>query len=186
MRLVWPEQAYLHSYAASLESGYSPDNARGGPAARDHLERIAQDPAKFLQDLVDTEGHGQRVALPDGSTVPRLPGYTRWMWDGEFCGSIGLRWQPGSAELPPTCLGHVGYSVTPSKQGRGYATLALLQILPDAKARGLPYVEITCDPENLASQRVILKNGGVLVERFVKPAQYGGTDGLRFRIALGV
>jgi hypothetical protein len=27
-------------------------------------------------------------------------------------------------------------------------------------------------------------NGGVLVERFIKPAQFGGTEGLRYRIAL--
>ena len=26
--------------------------------------------------------------MPDGSFVPRLPGYRRWLWDGKFCGSI--------------------------------------------------------------------------------------------------
>jgi predicted acetyltransferase len=51
------------------------------------------------------------VALPDGTMVPRLPGFWRWLWDGEFCGSIQFRWQPGTPDLPPTCLGHIGYSV---------------------------------------------------------------------------
>jgi hypothetical protein len=32
---------------------------------------------------------------------------------------------------------------------------------------------------------VIEANGGVLHERFVKPAQFGGGDGLRYRIVLG-
>jgi predicted acetyltransferase len=45
-------------------------------------------------------------------------------------------------------------------------------------------VEITTDPTNFASQRVILANGGALVERFIKPAQYGNSEGLRFRIQL--
>ncbi len=36
----------------------------------------------------------------------------------------------------------------------------------------------------VASQRVIKANGGVLVERFVKPGQYGAKLGLRYRIAL--
>jgi len=35
------------------------------------------------------------------------------MWDGEFCGQIAFRWQPGTEALPPHCLGHVGYSVVP-------------------------------------------------------------------------
>jgi predicted acetyltransferase len=106
------------------------------------------------------------------------------LWDGEFCGSIGFRWQPGSAELPPHCLGHIGYAVVPWKQGLGYATLALRQLLPEARAEGLPYVEITTDRANIGSQRVIEANGGVLFERFIKPAQLGGTESLRYRIAL--
>jgi len=41
------------------------------------------------------------------------------MWDDEFAGSIGFRWQPGTSALPPHCLGHIGYAVVPWKQGRG-------------------------------------------------------------------
>jgi predicted acetyltransferase len=106
------------------------------------------------------------------------------MWDGEFCGSIGLRWQPGTTALPPHCLGHIGYAVVPWKQGKGYATLALRRMLPHAKAEGLPGVGITTDPDNPAPQRVIEANSGVLVEHFVRPAQFGSAPGLRFRIAL--
>jgi len=57
-------------------------------------------------------------------------------------------------------------------------------MLPEAKAVGLNHVEITTDLTNEPSQRVVLTNGGVLVERFRKPEQYGGVDGLRFRIHL--
>jgi predicted acetyltransferase len=38
--------------------------------------------------------------------------------------------------------------------------------------------------DNEPSQRVILSNGGVLVERFRKPEQHGSGDRLRFRIEL--
>jgi predicted acetyltransferase len=107
------------------------------------------------------------------------------MWDGEFAGSIGLRWQPGTTELPPTCLGHIGYVVVADKRGRGYATQALRQILPEARAVGLPFVELTTDVDNVPSQRVILANGGVEVERFTKPAEYGSGPGIRWRIQLG-
>jgi predicted acetyltransferase len=43
---------------------------------------------------------------------------------------------------------------------------------------GLPFVEIVTDLANIASQRVILANGGMLVERFVKPPLFGGRPGL--------
>ncbi|MGE3577786.1 MAG: GNAT family N-acetyltransferase, partial [Vicinamibacterales bacterium] len=114
--------------------------------------------------------------------VPRLPGYVMWMWDGEFCGTIGFRWQPGTTELPSYCLGHVGYSVVPWKRRRGYATRALALLLPLVRTEGLAYVELTTDADNVASRRVIEANGGVAVERFFKPQGYGGAESIRFRI----
>jgi predicted acetyltransferase len=184
MDLVWPAERYLASYVAALERGWSPDNARPEAAIREQLAQIAQDPAGFLRGMVDREAKGPPVIMPDGSTVPRIPGYRKWMWDGEFCGSIGLRWQPGTSALPPHVLGHVGYAVVPWKRGRGYATRALKLLLPEAKAEGLDYVELTTDPDNVASQRVVTANGGVLVEGFVKSAQQGDGEALRFRIEL--
>ncbi|HEY7902715.1 MAG TPA: GNAT family N-acetyltransferase [Casimicrobiaceae bacterium] len=184
MALVWPSHEHLASYVAALERGWSPDNVRGAPAAADELATIHADPHAFLAAMVDREGKGPPVTLPDGSQVPRIPGYRRWIWDGEFCGSIGLRWVPGTTALPPHCLGHVGYAVVPWKQNRGYATRALALTLAAAKAEGLAFVEITTDPDNAASRRVILANGGELIETFTKPAPFGHAPGLRYRIAL--
>ena len=184
MQLVQPAAIHLDSYAAALRRGWSADNVRGSAAAREELEQIERDAARFLASLCDRAARGEPVTLADGSQAKRIPGYRRWMWDGEFCGSIGFRWQPGTTALPPHVLGHIGYAVVPWKQGRGFATQALRRLLPEARKEGLAFVEITTDPDNLASQRVILANGGVLVERFTKPAQYGGVEGLRFRIAL--
>jgi predicted acetyltransferase len=184
MKLVWPSAEYLPSYVAALQRGWSPDNVRGRVAAEEQLAKIAISGDAFLSGLVDREAKLDPITQPDGSTVARLPGYARWIWDGEFCGTIGFRWQAGTEALPPHCLGHIGYGVVPWKQGRGYATAALAQTLPAAKAEGLRYVEITTDPENIASQRVIEANGGQLLERFIKPQQHGGSPGLRYRIAL--
>ena len=183
MQLVRPSGSQLSSYVAALERGWSADNARGVAAAHEELARIQEDPAAFIEGLVDREAKGRPITLPDGSIVPRIPGYHRWLWDGEFCGSIGFRWQAGTTDLPPHCLGHIGYSVVPWKQRLGYATQALGLLLVEARAEGLPFVEITTDPQNTASQRVIEANGGVLFERFTKPPQFGSVPGLRFRIA---
>jgi len=184
MSLVRPTIHHLPWYVDALQRDWSPDNVRGAAAAREELEQIRNNPDEFIERLVDREAKGPPVVLPDGSAFPRLPGYRLWLWDDEFCGSIGFRWQPGTSALPAHVLGHIGYAVVPWKRRLGYATLALRLLLPHARSEGMTYVEITTDPDNLASQKVVLANGGVLVERFREPAQYGGRDGLRFRINL--
>ena len=184
VQLVRPTLDYLASYVLALSRGWSADTVRGPVAAQEELTRIESDPEAFVSSLEDRQAKGAPVTLPDGSKVARIPGFRRWMWDGEFCGSISLRWQPGTAALPPHCLGHIGYAVVPWKRGKGYATRALQLLHPEASAEGLPFVEISTDPENIASQRVILANGGKFIEYFTEPAQFGSKPGLRYRIVL--
>lgn len=189
MRLVIPSLDRLDAYADALRRGWSPDNVRLVEAPREELARIAGNPAAFVAWLDDREATGGPIVLPDGSTVPRLPGYRRWIWEdgreGGFCGSIGFRWQPGTEALPAHCLGHIGYAVPEWRRGRGYATRALALLLPEARKEGLRWVDLTTDPDNLASQKVITRNGGVLVKRFFKEPAYGpAVEALLFRIEL--
>ena len=187
LSLVRPAQEHLPDYVAALQRGWSADNLRGAAAARDELEQIDRDPAAFLALMHDPQGLGPPVTLPDGTQHPRIPGLRRWMWDDSgFAGTIGLRWTADGSPLPPHVLGHIGYAVVPWKQRRGHATRALGLMLAVAREQGLTTVEITTDPPNLASQKVILGNGGVLLETFDKGAPYGHVPGLRFSIVLGV
>jgi predicted acetyltransferase len=184
-----PSLALLPTYVQALEAGWSPDNVRKEAAAREQLQAIAQAPEAFVAGLDDPSAAGGPIPLPDGTFIARLPGITRWIFDGDardgFCGAIGFRWQRGTSTLPPHVLGHIGFSIVPWKRGNGYAGQALRLMLAEARGQGLAYVELTVDPENLASQKVIASSGGVLIERFRKAAAYGGAEALRFRIALG-
>jgi predicted acetyltransferase len=184
VEIVKPALEHLPSYKAALERGWSPDNVRLLEATREQLAAIQDNPVAFLASLDDPEAKGGPITLPDGTTVPRLPGFRRWIWDGEVVGSIGLRWQPGTAVLPSHVLGHIGYAVVPWKRQRGYATEALRLMLGEAGVIGLPFVEITTDLDNPASQKVVTANGGQLVGRFFKDAAYGGAESLRYRIDL--
>jgi predicted acetyltransferase len=58
--------------------------------------------------------------------------------------------------------GHIGYDVRPSERRRGYGTLLLYLTLEKARDLGLKRVLVTADSANVASWRIIEKNGGVL------------------------
>ena len=183
MELVRPDRDHLDGFVDALRRGWSPSSE--DDLSGRLLAEVDDDADAFLAGLDDRDARGRTITLPDGSVVPRIPGFVRWMWDGEFCGSIGARWQPGTTDLPPTCLGHIGYGVVPWKRRRGYATAALALMLDELRTEtDLPWVELTTDVDNLVSQQVIAVNGGALVERFDKGPAYGHGDGLRFRIAL--
>lgn len=118
-------------------------------AGRVELQRIGLDHLSSLASQHDPRGTGEPITLPDGSVVPRSPGYRSGSGTTTFAGVISVRWQPGTAALPPHVLGHIGYTVVPWKQRRGLTTASLRELLPDIRELGLPYVELTTDVDNL-------------------------------------
>lgn len=156
--LVAPAIAYLPSYVAALPAGWSPNTSRD--VSGEQLAAIRAHAERFLADLSRREGGG--IIRPgNGGAVERLPGLVLWMWDGEFCGSINLRFEHGTETLPGHVSGHIGYAVVPWKRRRGYATRALAMMLPFAMAEGFARMLVTCDVDNAASRKAIEANGGV-------------------------
>lgn len=184
MQLLAPSLCLLDSYTAALRRGWMPNSMLGTALAQQELQQIEHDPAHFIACQNDELIKGNLIHLPDGNLVERLPGYRRWLWDGEFCGYISFRARPGSAALPEHYLGHIGYNVVPWKQRRGYASRALALLLAEIRQLDLDYVELTSDAGNLASQKIILAAGGELSGRFQKPPHLGGNEALRYIIRL--
>lgn len=56
--------------------------------------------------------------------------------------------------------GHIGYGVVPRYRNNGYATEMLRQALPHCARLGIERVLVTCNEDNLASQKAIERNGG--------------------------
>jgi RimJ/RimL family protein N-acetyltransferase len=88
--------------------------------------------------------------------------------DGKVAGSIGLRVNEQFR------FGHVGYWCVPEERGRGVMTRALrLLCRYGFEELDLGRLELTTDPDNLASQRVATKAGfqreGVLRSQLLHP-----------------
>jgi hypothetical protein len=184
LELRVPSLEALPQYVAALERGWSPDNVRGRAGAEDQLARIAEDPVAFLATQDDRDGKG-----PTGDPARRDCGEAAAGLLPLDLGRRVLRHGrvPLAARARPSCPNWCwATSATASSRGSRDAAMppgAGAAGCRTARALGLPYVELTTDPANFASQKVITANGGVLVERFVKPESYGdGPGGLRYRI----
>ena len=161
LRLLPPSLDLIPGYAAALETGWSPNTTRDVSA--EQLALLRRDPALLIDELMRQDGTFRRET---GELVTRLPSRIFWLDDGAFCGSINLRFQHGTEDLPPHVDGHIGYAVVPWNWRRGYATEALRQMLPVAREIGLKRLHLACSPDNEASRRVIVKNGGVFDRRY--------------------
>lgn len=155
IQLVPPSLARLPAYIEALQRGWSPNTARD--VSGEQLALHAEGAGRLLHELTRQDG---MITFGDGTQVPRLPSRVFWIFGREFCGAINLRFVPGTEDLPPTCSGHIGYSIVPWKQRRGFATRALALVLPVAREVGLKRVLVTCDDDNLGSRKVIQANGG--------------------------
>ena len=183
MEIVRPDETHLVSYTEALKRAIALGTIKI-ERAQAKLFEIASDSKSFLAKQEDPKALGGDIMLPDKTYVPRIPEKTRFLWDGEVCGTINFRWQVGTTELPDYYLGHIGFQVFSWKRNLGYASVALSQMLRSAIELEMPFIELVTNVDNLGSQKVIEKNEGVLFERFVQHQAYGRVDGLKFRIYL--
>ncbi|WP_217587535.1 GNAT family N-acetyltransferase [Lentibacillus saliphilus] len=58
--------------------------------------------------------------------------------------------------------GHIGYVISPTNRGKGYAKILLKELLQKSKEKEIDRVLVTCDDSNMASRRVIESNNGQL------------------------
>ena len=102
----------------------------------------------------------EKSKRPSPEDTPSTTYFTIRRQDNEIIGSIQLRHHL-TEELKKDG-GNIGYGICPSERHKGYGTIQLALLLPEARKLHLPKVMISCDKSNRASANVALHNGGVL------------------------
>lgn len=121
----------------------------------------------------------ERTCEGTGVAVPSHMYLAVRMNDNRIIGMIDLRHHINHPILG-TWGGHCGYSVRPSERGKGYAKEMLRLNAQNAQKLGIQKLLITCDAQNIASEKTILANGGV----FEKAIDVGGRTMKRYWISL--
>lgn len=86
--------------------------------------------------------------------VRQLPANWLIVAEGELVGIIGLKTDAGDEV-------EIGYGIASSRESRGFATGAVAALLPILQARDVRLVTAETSVDNLASQRVLERNGFV-------------------------
>ena len=151
IRLIVPTEEYLPSYREAYEAF-----VRQGVATYSFTDPSSCDIfAKF-------DRCRKALDLPPD----RVGEDKYWLVDDKkayFIGEIALRHRLNEALRQRG--GHIGYAVRYGEWNRGYGTRMLALALEKAKERQISPVLITCNDDNLASARVMEKNGFRLADK---------------------
>jgi predicted acetyltransferase len=103
---------------------------------------------------------------PEEGLVPATTFFAVRKRDKKLIGTIQVRHHLSDFLLK--YYGHIGYGVRPMERRKGYATQMLLLALDYCREIGIEKALISCDKENPASAKTIIKCGGVLENEVVE------------------
>lgn len=119
-------------------------------------------------DPNDIDGYIKITKQYAADNVPRGKVGESKLWiidEGMFIGRIGIRHKLNKKLRQ--FGGHIGYTIRPSKRKKGYGTKAMKLALHKAKSLGISKIMVTCDDDNIASQKIIERSGGKLRKKIM-------------------
>jgi len=106
MQLIQPTVDHLQSSLQTLERGWNP-LYYNHTVPLTLIEAMKKDPERFIFFHHDPTSESCAQKFKDGPTKPSIPSITKWMWDGDYAGSIYIRCQYGTTDLPLDANGHI-------------------------------------------------------------------------------
>ena len=162
LKLILPAKKYAAS-CLGMERAFQKEGSRTASRAMELFKRVEDFPV-FRKKIMDNR---KGINLYKG----RVPATLYWAVVGDkVVGRLDLRHYLNKrlAKIG----GHIGYSVSPSERGKGYATEMLRLGLKEARKLGIKKALVTCDETNHPSRRVIEKNGGVFKNKIMEKGVY--------------
>ncbi len=118
------------------------------------------------ESLADYIKKTEDNAAGRGLTEGWVPSSTFWLVDkGEFKGHVNIRHRLN--DYLAKVGGNIGYYIRPTARAQGYGTKILKLALEKARELGLQRAMIGCNESNIASKKVIEKNGGKFERKVV-------------------
>lgn len=132
-----------------------------------HKETNNSPYAIFKNDYHDIDYYLDNLEIKE-ATDSLVPNSTYFLYDetrDKLIGAINIRHYLNDNLLKEG--GHIGDGIRPSERRKGYATKMIGLALKECKKLGIDRVLMTCDKDNIASAKSIMKNGGVLENEFM-------------------
>jgi predicted acetyltransferase len=165
--LELPSIKVFPSYVEALKEGFRRGIAEVKSPAE--ITAIEADPGQWIA-ILNTPPTGT-YTTPSGHVIQKVPCETLWLCAQDiFIGEVSFRHELN--DFLRVMGGHVGYGIRPTLMNQGYGTLALRLTRERAARRGMDRLLVTCDPDNQASEKVIIKNGGVYETTSENPYGY--------------
>jgi len=152
MHLVKPTPKYAESWKEALKE-LEAEGTKG-------FWNIPEKPTTIEEYIQRTKDHKEGKNLPDYW----VPASTYWLIDNDiFVGHVNIRHE--LTEKLKKLGGHIGYAIRPTERKKGYGTKILELALKEARKIGLKRILLTCDDNNIPSQKIIEKKGGNLKDK---------------------
>jgi predicted acetyltransferase len=147
IKLARPSLALYPSFLEFFDEMKSHNQPLWNP----YTPRVEESAEQFIKRL------NERESAPEAPLVPETIYWA--VYDDHVVGRISLRHRlEGNLHKMG---GHIGYEVGPKWRKRDFATEMLRLLLLTVKAKEIGRVLLTCSPTNEASNKTIIRNGGI-------------------------
>lgn len=157
LKLVFPTEIYKEEWHSIIKE-FEDTGERMTPSS---LKSFTNDYSEYLKITQDVSNGINLNEMVQADTYFIVNGQ-----DKRILGAINIRYSLN--DYLYNFGGHIGYGIRPTERRKGYGGKMLELALVICKNKGMDKVLITCDKDNIASARTMLKNGAVLENEVIE------------------